>query len=164
MLVSMIGSRSTSKRTADRMESETRCPSWNCDWYHATRTSWIFLSFSLTLMTMTAVLINCKNWFCQTTIFPSFVAFLSLVREKEWKPKQQKMFIAKPTASQTLSTLGDWWNNFYDLKLILKHIIWIHFMVHSFITSDMCGTRARGRLLRCLCSLCLSYAENVYGI
>lgn len=45
-------------------------------------------------------------------------------------------------------------NNFYDLKLILKHIIWIHFMMHSFITtSDTCVERERAVASDVLCSL-----------
>lgn len=44
--------------------------------------------------------------------------------------------LLRSRSSQTfVSTLGEWRNNFYDLKLILKHIIWIHFMMHSFITT-----------------------------
>lgn len=43
--------------------------------------------------------------------------------------------------------LDEWRNNFYDPKLILKHIIWIHFTMHSFIPPDTCVEREREHAL-----------------
>jgi hypothetical protein len=66
-----------------------------------------------------------------------------------------------------LSLCVEWRNDFYDPKLILKHIIWIHFTMHSFMPPDTCveGERERARARRfVLLFLCLSYAANVYGI
>ena len=67
--------------------------------------------------------------------------------------------------------LGEWGNNFYDPKLILKHIIWIHFYdVHSVNSTrertQMCVAKApyMARQKLFFLSLCLSYATNVYGI
>lgn len=129
MLISTIGSRSISERTAGRMASVTKYPSENCDLYHA-YTSFLLLA---RIVMMTTILINCKNWFlCLSTRFLSFLLC-------------QSLYCEQPTDRRFVSTLGEWRNNFYDPKLILKHIIWIHFMMHSFMPPDTCVANASAR-------------------
>lgn len=83
MLISMIGSRSTSARIADRMASGTKYPSANYDLYRA------YTSLLLLLSPRIAILINCKI----AASSAAAESFPRLTLAGEWK----KVFIAKPT-------------------------------------------------------------------
>lgn len=154
MSVSKIGSRSTSARIADQTASVMKCPSWSCGWYRACTS---LQPLSLPSVMTIARLIICKRLFRRS--------FNSLLAQKAAAEKMS-LLRSQQTEICQLSVNGE--NYFYDPKLILKHIIWIHFMMHSFIPSDTCvecsdgrepRTRAQGSVV-----LCCSYAANVFGI
>jgi hypothetical protein len=91
---------------------------------------------------MMTILINCKN---RLNVCQRALPFSPASREI-----QDFIAIANrqtATFCQLSLSLDEWRSNFYDPKLILKHIIWIHFTMHSFIADDTCVERERERAL-----------------